>query len=457
MPSRKSDIGSTHSGANSTKSTSHNGAVVSSFGSDGGISSHSSRLQEVRQRMTSFDLQTRSLTTHIADSATSGFLTVTGGAQELVDSHDIALQEVEEYSNATQSNLPSFSQLHRARYATSKRPLYVHVIKLAAISEEYKCQLLAESFKILKYFCSASTSYTPANSSHASQSSQSGSSTESGGTGLSTLSGSNRSREHFLRLVEIYLMEGEQRVLVVEEKFPLESSLQHHLWNGALNGPGMKASIVKRWAVKVAEAVEVLNVAGVVHRFLRPENIIMSSRNEQHACPKVSAFDCAVLYWDANNRSTFPLAKGLPFPELKGSHLLDHLPPESFTDGHDGSAVDAWSVGVLICRLATGSTPFAKVIATVTSADGTSAPSSSAITVEFVDAWKSSQERLWIAEELRSLLDDVFLEADARITLWEMAKDFRLTCKDTREFVKKKLPPYYRIDLLKVFKADDLT
>lgn len=246
-------------------------------------------------------------------------------------------------------------------------------------------------------------------------------------------------------------MEGEQRVLVVEEKFARENSLQHHLWNDVNMGPDMKASFVKRWAVKVAEAMEVLNLAGVAHRFLRPENIIMSS-NRENAHLKVAAFDTAVIYWDAVNRTTFPLSKGLPLPELselKKVHLLDHLPPESFTEGYDGSAVDVWSVGVLICRLATGSTPFAKVVSTIVSADN--APSSSEITAKFIEAWKRSKERLWIAEELRSLLDDVFTETDARITLWEMAKDFRLACKDKREYGKKKVPPYYRIDLLKVF------
>lgn len=423
---------------------------MSSDGSEG-LSSHSSRLQEVRQRMEVFEMQTRSLASHIA-SGNSSLLTVSGGPQELVDSHDIALQDVEEYGNVTQSNLPSISLLQRARYATSKRPLYVHVIKLAAFLEDTKSQLLAESLKILKYFRSAGVSNPTDNGSHRSSASSHRSSTSSDGSGVS--SASNRHHGYFLRLVEIFLMEAEQQVLVVEEKFPLENSMQQHLWNGAHNGPGLKTATVKRWAIKVADAMEVLNVAGVVHRFLRPENIIMSSSREKDASPKVASFDCAVLYWNAENQTTIPLAKRLPFPELKGSHLLDHLPPESFTDGYDGSSADAWSVGALICRIATGSTPFAKVVAAVTSTERraqSGSPPPSVIATEFIEAWKRSKERLWMAEELRSLLDDVFTDADARITLWEIARDFRLSCKDTREFVKKKVPPYYRIDTLKVF------
>ncbi len=459
MPSRKSAIGSLHSETNSTRSTSRNGPPSSSTdgnsgsgggggGSGGGgvISSHSSRVEDVRRRTVAFDAQTVSLSAYIAASATGGLLTVTGGTQELARTHGLSLQDNEDFNNVTQSNLPGFSLLKRGRIAAPRRSVYVHVIKLAAASEPYKAQLLAESLKILKYFCGAGSSHTDIG-----HGSQTGS--HSSTTGSSASSSSSPS-SYFLRLIEIYLMEAsdpqQQEVLVVEEKFPLENCLQYYLLNGAYHGPGLKARDVKRWAIKLAEAMEVLNVSGVAHRFLRPENVVMSvSRDISHQLPKVAAFDCAVLYWDAETKDSIPLARGLPLPGLK-SYLLDHLPPECFTDGYNGSQVDAWSLGVLILQLATGSTPFSAVVAEITSEAATPATSAE-LNVQFIEAWKRCKERLWITEELRSLLDDVFKEADARITLWEIAKDFRLTCKDPSEFVRKKnIPPYYRIDLQKV-------
>lgn len=124
------------------------------------------------------------------------------------------------------------------------------------------------------------------------------------------------------------------------------------------------------------------------------------------------------------------------------SHLLDHLPPECFaTLGYDASMVDVWSLGAIICHLLTGSTPF--IAPNLLNASAVPVP-------DYFAIWKRSEERRVVPEEIRSLLDDIFIEADRRITVWEVANDFRLACKDTREFMKKKMPPYYRIDLIKV-------
>ena len=201
---------------------------------------------------------------------------------------------------------------------------------------------------------------------------------------------------------------------------------------------------MKQWAIDLTEAVETLNRAGVVNRFVRPETIVLSNTRDDYARPQLASFDFACLYWDTATDATVPLKpRGLPIPSL-ATHLLGHLPPECFTDGYDGSMVDVWSIGTVILQLLTGNSPFkppnlAKV--------GRDEPIEMD---DYIKQWKRSEERRIIPEEIRSLLDDVFVEANSRMTAWEMAKDFRLTCKTTRHFLKERLTPYYRIDLAKV-------
>ena len=197
---------------------------------------------------------------------------------------------------------------------------------------------------------------------------------------------------------------------------------------------------MKHWTIQLAEAIEMLNQAGVVHRFIRTENIILSSSRDYNSCPRLASFDFACLYWDAENSkpvSIQPRALPVDVP----SHLLDHLPPECFTEGYNGSDVDCWSLGAIVCVLLTGNSPFVAPDLTHTKdTDG----------LDLVDQWKRSDERRMLPEEIRSLLDDIFKPASERIQIWEIAKDCRLTVKDSREFKRKKLPPYYRIDLNKV-------
>ena len=119
--------------------------------------------------------------------------------------------------------------------------------------------------------------------------------------------------------------------------------------------------------------------------------------------------------------------------------MLDHLAPECFAQQYDGSGVDCWSLGTIVCLLLTGNTPFV-VPSSVDCKESE---------YDLVIQWKCSEERRMLPDEMRSLLDNVFTEAHDRIHAWEICKDIRLTV-DAKEFVNKKATPYYRIDLATV-------
>lgn len=209
----------------------------------------------------------------------------------------------------------------------------------------------------------------------------------------------------------------------------------------------MKTTHVKQWAIQVAEAVEILNVAGVVHRFIRPENIILTPHRNGSINIKLTSFDFATRYWDSNTRSLIPLHAKLPIDVPP--HLLNHLPPESFMEGHDGSMVDVWSIGSMICILLTDENPFVVPEMTVNTDSNTGSEINGGDVPDHLQRWKWCDERRMLPDEIRFLLDDIFKEANARINAWEVAKDKRLWCKNAKELNQMRSPDYYRIDLSK--------
>lgn len=353
----------------------------------------------------------------------------------------------EEFNTITQSHIPGFSSLWRARLNTTgqqtklqtsivaqssfvgsmnqARGLYVHAIKLSELSPEYRQQLCNESLKILRYMSTNRSTIVQ------------------NWTGAVV-----PKRQLFVRIVEIFL-DG-QYALVVQERFHFESTLQQYLWHGSWNG-SYRTIDVKQWAIQLAEIVEVLNQAGIVHRFIRPENILLS--NDQKTL-KLSSFDFACLYWDSNANQTIPIRPRC-LPIECEPNLLTHLPPECFFDGYDGSMVDIWSVGTIIINLLTNYNPFEELIYQHMEKSSTNQQSQSALSAsDFVHHWKTYFGRHWISDEIRSILDDIFKDEDSRITSWELTTDRRFCCKDGKEYWKLDLQTYYRIDLNKGINVD---
>src|SRR5699024_75282 len=199
----------------------------------------------------------------------------------------------------------------------------------------------------------------------------------------------------------------------------------------------MSVPIVKQVVSQLASAIEHINLHGVAHRFVRPENVLWSTSNSM---VKLTSFDMACLYWDTNHKCAFPSPKkGLPIEGIP-VNLLDHLPPEAFVDNYDCSMVDAWSIGTLTCSLLTNENPFQVKMG----------PDSDLVGAK-LNQWKQFDQKRIIPCEIRSLLEDIFVEADARMTIFDIIKDKRLNPElNSDAFIRSKPPAYYRIDVQKV-------
>ncbi|HEX4757358.1 MAG TPA: protein kinase [Terracidiphilus sp.] len=98
---------------------------------------------------------------------------------------------------------------------------------------------------------------------------------------------------------------------------------------------------------QIAEALDYAHRKGVVHRDIRPANILLTSR-ESHGTerPRITDFGVAKLA-EGENASTGQLLGTLAF-----------IPPEQFTGAPIDGRTDLFSLGVILYWMATGEQPF---------------------------------------------------------------------------------------------------
>lgn len=177
---------------------------------------HQQRVSSLRERQRQFEESSHQLATYMtATSETSRSLQVTLASAAELPKHRTQLVKPESYTTATQSNLPATSTLVVARHSepinekrsptpnapTPSTTVFVHILQLRSLPAEYRSRGLAESLKILKYFCHADAQ--------------------------------GRHSACFLKLYDIFRLQEEQQVMVVEEWFYLENTLQHRMWGQA--------------------------------------------------------------------------------------------------------------------------------------------------------------------------------------------------------------------------------
>ncbi|KAG7364185.1 Ser/Thr-protein kinase [Nitzschia inconspicua] len=126
-----------------------------------------------------------------------------------------------------------------------------------------------------------------------------------------------------------------------------------------------------RLVFEIASALTFLHGVGVVHNDLKPENIMLCSRNRRGGTIKLIDFGCAsILDYpslgddgndDIGEDDDFPLvsfsAKALPQP-IAENGTTGYWAPERFKGQQFTPAVDIWAVGVILYIMLMGFHPF---------------------------------------------------------------------------------------------------
>ncbi|MEM9070660.1 MAG: protein kinase [Myxococcota bacterium] len=102
-------------------------------------------------------------------------------------------------------------------------------------------------------------------------------------------------------------------------------------------------------ATQICDAVGVAHAQGVVHRDVKPENIMLVRRHGDPDFVKVLDFGIARLLWDEQTALT---QSGVIFGTAR------YISPEGASGEHTDARSDVYSISVLIYQLLAGATPF---------------------------------------------------------------------------------------------------
>ena len=136
------------------------------------------------------------------------------------------------------------------------------------------------------------------------------------------------------RVLRLYgYFHDEKRVYLVMEYAP-KGELFKRLQTEKRLGEAQTA----RWVRQLAEALQFLHKHQIIHRDVKPENLLLDANDDM----KVADFGWSTV--TASKRQTF-------------CGTLDYLAPEMLTESYD-HRVDIWSLGVLMYECLVGATPF---------------------------------------------------------------------------------------------------
>lgn len=112
---------------------------------------------------------------------------------------------------------------------------------------------------------------------------------------------------------------------------------------------------------EAATALAFLHGIGVVHADLKPENLMLCSKNREHGTLKIVDFGSAKVtsdssYHDDDDVLIEPPCTSKP---AESTGTVAYWPPERFADPSEPKpAMDMWSTGVILYIMLTGAHPF---------------------------------------------------------------------------------------------------
>lgn len=114
-----------------------------------------------------------------------------------------------------------------------------------------------------------------------------------------------------------------------------------------------------RLMYEIASALAFLHGIGVVHADLKPENLLLSTKNRLDGTIKMIDFGCAVVHADEDERGFFGNRKHQKAKSANSTGTTAYWAPERFKKGQVcDSAMDMYSVGVILYIMLTGVHPF---------------------------------------------------------------------------------------------------
>lgn len=159
----------------------------------------------------------------------------------------------------------------------------------------------------------------------------------------------NGGHPHVCRLYDLH-DDGAKFYYLALELISGGELFEHLIRNGAYSEA--QAAVFLR---QFAEAMSFMHSNGVVHADLKPENLMMSSEQDDVAQLKVVDFGCAVMQHDSSSDLT---EESNGQDEISGTTA--YMSPELFQESskQPSEASDMWAIGCILYILVTGTHPF---------------------------------------------------------------------------------------------------
>lgn len=106
---------------------------------------------------------------------------------------------------------------------------------------------------------------------------------------------------------------------------------------------------------EVASALAFLHGVGVVHADLKPENLLLSTKNRLDGTIKMIDFGCAVVEDDENDDVSLGRSCKGKMKSAASTGTTAYWPPQRFVKGIAADkSMDMWAVGVILYIMLTG-------------------------------------------------------------------------------------------------------